>query len=206
MSDSGVLIVHGTQELRLGSRRPSPFGFFQPKAFFLIWGPSMQIWKWKTRCFKLNIILFGNVYSTSKASVYLWCKLSSEAYSALLKAIPGANNSVTQDAQAIKPFPDVASLNWDDYPNIKFWFKRQWIESLNDHVTDITLPVGPQCGRARASLNVNIAMRYVEMERSDLIDGDRASEIRKICTRDLGVIWKKGTVYFSNFGLWLGNT
>ena len=149
------------------------------KTRFSIWGPSMQIWKWKTRCFKLNMILFGNVYSTSKAYVYLWCKLSSEAYSALLKAIPSANNSVTQDAQAIKPFPDVAPLNRDDYPNIKFWFKRQWIESLNDHVTDNTLSVGPQRGRARASLNVDVAMRYVETERGDLIDGDRASEIRK---------------------------
>ena len=39
--------------------------------------------------------------------------------------------------------------------------------------------VGPQRGRARASLNVNVAMRYVETERGDLIDGDRASEIRK---------------------------
>lgn len=44
----------------------------------------------------------------------------------------------------------------------------------------MTLPEGPQGrGRARASLNVNVAMRYVETENGDLIDGDRASEIRK---------------------------
>jgi hypothetical protein len=56
--------------LRLDSfnQRPS-------KTRFIIWGPSMQIWKWKTRCFKLNTILFGNIYSTNKVSIYLWRKL-----------------------------------------------------------------------------------------------------------------------------------
>lgn len=71
-------------------------------------------------------------------------------------------------------------MNRDDYPNVKFWLKRHWTESLNNDVTDITLPAGTQGrGRARASLNVNVAMRYVEMEIGEPIDGDRASEIRK---------------------------
>jgi hypothetical protein len=104
----------------------------------------------------------------------------SEAYSALLKAIPGANNSVTQDDRASQQFPDIAPLNRENYPNVKFWFKRHWTEFSNDQLTDITLPVGTQSrGRARASLNVNVAMRYVEMEDGSLIDGDRASVIRK---------------------------
>ena len=34
-------------------------------------------------------------------------------------------------------------------------------------------------GRTRASLNVNVAMRYVELEDGKAIDGDRATEIRK---------------------------
>lgn len=66
---------------------------------------------------------------------------------------------------------------------MKFWFKRHWTGFLNDQLTDITSdasPAGIQSrGRARASLNVNVAMRYVEMEDGTLIDGDRASEIRK---------------------------
>jgi hypothetical protein len=71
-------------------------------------------------------------------------------------------------------------LNQEDYPNVKFWFKRHWTGFLNDQLTDITSPAGTQGrGRARASLNVNVAMRYVEMEDGNLIDGDRASEIRK---------------------------
>lgn len=51
---------------------------------------------------------------------------------------------------------------------------------MNDQVTDITFPSGTQSrGRARASQNVNVAMRYVEMNDGNPIDGDRASEIRK---------------------------
>jgi hypothetical protein len=48
------------------------------------------------------------------------------------------------------------------------------------HSTAYLKKAGSQSrGRARASLNVNVAMRYVERENGDLIDGDRASEIRK---------------------------
>ena len=51
---------------------------------------------------------------------------------------------------------------------------------MNVQLNDITLPVGIQGhGRIRASLNINIAMRYVELEDGQAIDGDRASEIRK---------------------------
>jgi hypothetical protein len=71
-------------------------------------------------------------------------------------------------------------LNREDYPNVRFWVKRHWTEFLNDQLIDITLPVGTQGrGRARASLNVNVAMRYVESEDGRAIDGDRAAEIRK---------------------------
>jgi hypothetical protein len=118
-------------------------------------------------------ILQVNLYSSLMQA-------ASEAYSALLKAIPGANNSVTQDTRVSQQFPDIVPLNKEDYPNVKFWFKRHWTESLNDQLTDITLPAGAQGrGRTRASLNVNVAMRYVELEDGNLIDGDRASEIRK---------------------------
>ena len=49
---------------------------------------------------------------------------------------------------------------------------------MNVQLNDITLPAGIQvCGRIRASLNVNVAMRYVELEDGQAIDGDRASEI-----------------------------
>ena len=106
----------------------------------------------------------------------------SEAYSALLKAIPNAN-SVIQDTRASQQFPDIVPLNRADYPNVKFWFKCHWTEFLNDQLIDITLsalPAGTQGrGRTRASLNVNVAMRYVELEDGKAIDGDRASEIRK---------------------------
>ena len=40
----------------------------------IIWDASMQIWQWRTRCFKRSTIHFGKVYSTSKASIHLWHK------------------------------------------------------------------------------------------------------------------------------------
>ena len=49
---------------------------------------------------------------------------------------------------------------------------------MNVQLNDITLPAGIQGrGRIRASLNVNVAMRYVELEDGQAIDRDRASEI-----------------------------
>jgi len=116
----------------------------------------------------------------------------SEAYSALLKAIPGAN-SVIQDTRASQQFHDVVPLNQEDYPNVRFWFKRHWTEFLNDQLIDTTLPAGTQGrGRTRASQNVNVAMRYVELEDGKAIDGDRASEIRKFARAIWVSLGKRG--------------
>lgn len=137
----------------------------------------MPIWRRRTSCYKYSAIHFGKVYCTSKSSLTLLAP--SEAYSALLQAIPGTN-SVTQDSRASEQFPELAPLNQEDYPNVRFWFKRLWTEFLNDQVTDITLPAVTQSrGKSRASLNVNVTMRYVELEDGKVTDGDRASEIRK---------------------------
>ena len=96
------------------------------------------------------------LWCTSKSSLTLLAP--SEAYSALLQAIPGTN-SVTQDSRASEQFPELAPLNQEDYPNVRFWFKCLWTEFLNDQVTDITLPAVTQsCGKSRASLNVNVTV------------------------------------------------
>ena len=73
--------------------------------------------------------------------------------------------------QALEP------LCQENYPKIKFWFKRQWIAFSNDHPTNATS--GPQArGRSRASQGINVSMQYVELEDGTVISGDRATEIR----------------------------
>jgi hypothetical protein len=76
-------------------------------------------------------------------------------------------------------FSAPAPLHQEDYPKIKFWFKRQWTEfSSNDHPTNATS--GPQArGRSRAAQGINVSMQYVQLEDGTTINGDRATEIRK---------------------------
>jgi hypothetical protein len=99
---------------------------------------------------------------------------SSEAYNALLKAIPGAavgeNVGINQDAFSMPP-----PLCQKDYPKIKFWFKRQWTEFTNNQPANAL----SSRGRSRASQGINVAMQYVELEDGTVIDGDRATEMRK---------------------------
>jgi hypothetical protein len=75
-------------------------------------------------------------------------------------------------------FCALAPLRQEDYPKIKFWFKRQWTEFLNDHPVNATS--GPQArGRSRAAQGINVSMQYVQLEDGTTISGDRATEIRK---------------------------
>ena len=54
--------------------RLDPFHQETSKMRSIIWNASMQIWQWRTRCFKHSTIHFGKVYSTSKASIHFWHK------------------------------------------------------------------------------------------------------------------------------------
>jgi len=75
-------------------------------------------------------------------------------------------------------FSALAPLRQEDYPKIKFWFKRQWTEFSNDHPTNATSGVQAR-GRSRAAQGINVTMQYVELEDGTVISGDRATEIRK---------------------------
>jgi len=72
----------------------------------------------------------------------------------------------------------LAPLCQEDYPKIKFWFKRQWTEFSNVHATNAAS--GPQArGRSRAAQGINVTMQYVELEDGTVVGGDRATEMRK---------------------------
>jgi hypothetical protein len=63
-------------------------------------------------------------------------------------------------------------LNHSDFPLVKCWVKKTFMQ-----VEAATLPPGER-GKGRASQGVNVAMRFVEDERGEPIDGYQAQYIR----------------------------
>jgi hypothetical protein len=115
---------------------------------------------------------------------------SSDNYNSLLKRVSPISSSHQNNAQIISP--PATPLSRENYPNIRFWMKRQWNEYSDDKVTDIHAGSHTR-GRGRAAQGINVTMCYVELEDGTVINGDRAGEIRKFAR----CIWvsfsKKGT-------------
>ena len=107
-------------------------------------------------------------------------------YNSLLKrlsSIPSLNGH-QDDPQVIS-----TPLSHENYPNIKFWTKRQWTAFSADKVPDVF--TGSQArGRACAAQGINVAMRYVELEDGTVITGDRAGDIQKFA-RSIWVSFSK---------------
>ena len=121
----------------------------------------------------------------------------SDAYNALLntlRSLPLGTTAIPGDVRANQDvFSAPAPLHREDYPKIKFWFKRQWTEFSNNHSTNSTS--GPQArGRSRAAQGINVTMQYVELEDGTIISGDRATEIRKFARAIWVSISKKGAL------------
>ncbi|KJA14337.1 hypothetical protein HYPSUDRAFT_208793 [Hypholoma sublateritium FD-334 SS-4] len=122
-----------------------------------------------------------------------------EAYDHLVERIPVA---------VIQP----SVLKREDYPNITFWFRHEYLAALaDDKITSIDdAPINAQPeyeadahdddangediasvqgqsggtskskrGKGRASQGQNVKMRYLQHENGDIIDGWRASDIRR---------------------------
>jgi hypothetical protein len=63
-------------------------------------------------------------------------------------------------------------LNYSDFPLVKCWVKKVYMQA-----EAATLPPGER-GKGRASQGVNVAMRYVEDENGEPVDGYLAQHIR----------------------------
>ena len=101
-------------------------------------------------------------------------RIPSQAYNALLLRIPSAE---TKLGAASTEFPNSALTipapkKREDYPNVRFWFTHEWTEYLNEHGTDRDAPHGKIKG-------VNVTMRYVETVNGEIIDGNRATDMRR---------------------------
>jgi hypothetical protein len=115
----------------------------------------------------------------------------SEAYHELLKHIPqDANNSSSFVGEKSPNHP--APLNRQDYPHVKYWFKRDWSQHLSEHAAEADNSCA-QRGRGRAAKGINVSMRYVEFENGEMISGDRATEIRRFARSIWVLLGNKGT-------------
>jgi hypothetical protein len=71
-------------------------------------------------------------------------------------------------------------LDQSDYPQIRFWFKQDWVEREKEHNDATTLAQGlSKDNRGKRRTGKNISLQYIEYQDGTMIDGFRASEIRK---------------------------
>ena len=75
--------------------------------------------------------------------------------------------------------PSDRPLTHTDYPNVQFWFRRDWINRKKETsgITKVNPTAEPNKGRAPSGLNVTL--RYVEDVDGVVVDGYHASEMRK---------------------------
>lgn len=102
------------------------------------------------------------------------------------------DNPRTLDSEKIPK--NSTPLNREDYPLVKYWFKRDWSkhQSHSEHAAGADSSC-PQRGRGRAAKGINVSMRYVEFENGEIISGDRATEIRRFARSIWVLLGKKGT-------------
>jgi hypothetical protein len=116
--------------------------------------------------------------------------VSRDAYHSLLNKIP--NGSIGMSGTATS-----TPLKQSDYPEIKFWFKRDWTAYEKDHTGEFQVDGsgqrGGQQGRVQSSKGVNVTMRYVELANGEIISGDRASEMRRFARSIWVLFGSKGS-------------
>jgi hypothetical protein len=111
-------------------------------------------------------------------------RTSRNAYDALLHALRQSGTLKDQENKQDEP------LRREDYPNVRFWTRREWMDRSGQESDSIDN--SGQRGKARASQGINVAMRYVEDRNGTVVNGHRATEMR----RHARLIW----VHMANNG------
>jgi hypothetical protein len=62
------------------------------------------------------------------------------------------------------------------YPLVKFWYRHEWNTSENNQVAHIGAGAH---GKARAAQGENVTLRFIEDENGNIIDGFRATTMRR---------------------------
>jgi len=75
-------------------------------------------------------------------------------------------------------------LNRSDYPQVRFWFRKDWINRKKEtsgvtKVNHSNMFATTEQNKGRAPSGLNVSLRYVEDVHGVIVDGFRASEMRK---------------------------
>ncbi|KAH8113020.1 hypothetical protein DFH11DRAFT_1878619 [Phellopilus nigrolimitatus] len=105
------------------------------------------------------------------------------AYQSLVSAVPALLATSTNLSGL--PFPSITTsvtpLCEADYPGVRYWRRSKWTEHTRTQkgLSDaMGLKGVAQRGPTRASQNINVAMLYVENEKGESVDGERAQNMR----------------------------
>jgi hypothetical protein len=71
-------------------------------------------------------------------------------------------------------------LTHSNYPKVRFWFRKDWINQKKEKLGVTKVNESSTTGdKGRGPMGVNVTLRYVEDEQGVVVDGFRASEMRK---------------------------
>ncbi len=97
---------------------------------------------------------------------------SSIAASPLLTALPFLNNP------SFSTHPPGTSLDPINYPNIKFWYRKDWLNFLKDGGNSTDVGIEPIRGKTLMSKGINKNAKYIEDADGKPVDGWRLRDIR----------------------------
>lgn len=107
-----------------------------------------------------------------------------QAYSMLAQSVkPATDSNLSAAVPALSlvkseslsiPLSTLFTAEREDYPLVKFWFRHEWNAAENSQVVHI----GAQ-GKARAAQGENVSLKFIENEDGNIIDGFRATAIRR---------------------------
>jgi hypothetical protein len=86
----------------------------------------------------------------------------------------GLSGAPFKQETPLPPLGVLPDAQRDEFPSVKYWCRHEWSASEDLQVASIGAP-----GKARAAQGENVSMKFVEDENGNVIDGYRASSIRK---------------------------
>lgn len=132
----------------------------------------------------LTIITFRDLYHTLTQNLP---RVFSPAIQTQSANFPSMSAYSALPSMSIPNVPCDQPLNHNDYPNVRFWFRKDWINRKKETsgITKVnqsnvfTTTEQSKASKGRAPSGINVTLRYVEDMHGVVVDGFRASEMRK---------------------------
>ena len=87
----------------------------------------------------------------------------------------GLSGAPVKQETPLPTLNDLPEAEREEFPSVKYWCRHEWSASEDLQVASIGAP-----GKTRAAQGENVSMKFVEDENGIVIDGYRASSIRKL--------------------------